>query len=181
MRRFTDDQLIKGLCRSDPLIFQSIYRLHWRKLYHVAFHIIGDEADAEDILQDVFCSLWYRRKRLRINTALENYLVRAVKYTAFYYLKKQMRQNPAVPAVSEPASGNNVEDLLFQQDLESMLNALLETFPFKTRRIFSLSRFQGLSYPEIAEEMGVSVKTVEYHMSKVLRRLSLRRKTLIQR
>jgi len=177
MRLFTDeDQLIEGLCNSDPVSFKIIYRLHWKRLFDLACHIMQDEADAEDVVQDVFCSLWYRRQQLQIKTALENYLVKAVKYTAFFYLKMQAaRRNAALPEEVLPSPVNSTEESLFYKELETMMNRLLGTLPFKTRRIFSLSRFQGLTYPEIASEMGVSVKTVEYHISKVLRRLSARR------
>ena len=179
MRLFTDeDQLIEGLGKSDPVSFKIVYRLHWKKLFDIAYHIMGNEADAEDIVQDVFCSLWYRRRHLHIRTALENYLVKAVKYTAFFYLKMQTAKQKAVlpdGAALSPSPANSTEESLFHKELETMVNALLSSLPFKTRQIFSLSRFQGLSYPEIASEMGVSVKTVEYHISKALKKFSARK------
>lgn len=172
-----ENQLIEGLRKSDPVSFKIIYRLHWQKLFNIAFHIMQDEADAEDVVQDVFSSLWYRRDQLQIRTALENYLVKAVKYTAFFYLKMQAeRRNSTVACEHAAAPANNAEELLFHKELEAMVNTLLGTLPFKTRRIFSLSRFEGRTYPEIASEMGVSVKTVEYHISKALRRLSGKRR-----
>lgn len=172
-----EDQLIEGLIKSDPVSFKIIYRLHWKKLFNIAFHIMHDKAGAEDVVQDVFSSLWHRRSQLQIRTALENYLVKAVKYTAIFHLKtRTARRSAVLPEAVSPPACNSTEETLFHKELEAMVNALLRTLPFKTRRIFSLSRFRGLSYPEIASEMGVSVKTVEYHISKALRRLSGKRR-----
>lgn len=172
----SDDILLQGLAKSDPVSFKIIYRLHWRRLYDIALYIARSEEDAEDIVQDVFSSLWYRREQLQVRIALENYLVRAVKYTAFFYLKVQAgKKTLDVPAYKKHSTAvNNTEESIFHKELERMIDDVLGTLPFKTRRIFSLSRFEGLTYPEIAREMGVSVKTVEYHISKALRRLSWR-------
>lgn len=174
MTPFADEgQLIESLGKGDPVSLKVIYRLHWKKLYNIAYHIMHDNADAEDIVQDVFISLWQRREKLRIATNLEHYLVKAAKYTAFRYLKMNAaRQRMVNMPVREPLAVNNTEAAVFRKEREAMLKTLLATLPLKTRQIFSLSRFQGLTYPEIASEMGVSVKTVEYHISKALRKLS---------
>lgn len=170
----SDAILLHGLANGDPVSFRIIYRLYWRKLYDIAFHIMRNEADAEDIVQDVFSSVWYRREQLRIRIALENYLVRAVKYTAFFYLKVQARKS--VPDERLPGKSNmwrnSTEETLLHRELEAMIEQILNTLPFKTKKIFSLSRFEGLTYPEIANEMDISIKTVEYHISMALKKFS---------
>jgi len=81
---YDNDYLVTGLKEGDPVIFKIIYKLYWERLYHVAYYYLKDERDAEDVLQDVFISLWSRRSHLDIRAALENYLVRSVKYTSFF-------------------------------------------------------------------------------------------------
>lgn len=170
----SDEILLHGLAGGDPVSFRIIYRLHWRKLYDIAFHIMRNEADAEDIVQDVFSSLWYRREQLRIRIALENYLVRAVKYTAFFYLKVQARKPISGEHLPRKSGAwrNNTEENLLHKELEAMIEQILNTLPFKTKKIFFLSRFEGLTYPEIASEMDISIKTVEYHISMALKKFS---------
>src|SRR5690242_14987238 len=90
--RYDNAFLLCGLKHSDPVVFKIIYRLHWRKLYNIAFYYTRTEEDAEDIVQDVFISLWSRRETLELRGALENYLVRSVKYTAFFYLKIRQKR-----------------------------------------------------------------------------------------
>lgn len=172
----SDEILLRGLAKSDPVSFKIIYRLHWRRLYDIAFYVTGSEEDAEDIIQDVFSSLWYRREQIQIKTALENYLVRAVKYTAFFYLKVNAR-NRSVKSSDltwHSLTGTRSDEAVCYRDLELLMEKILSTLPLKTRKVFSLSRFDGLTYPEIAREMGISIKTVEYHISIALKKFSRR-------
>lgn len=150
-----------------------IYKLYWRKLYNMAYYLVQSRQEAEDIVQDVFSSLWYRRERLHIRVSLENYLVRAVKYTAFFYIRLQSRKS-AVPENVHPdyRHVSDPEAVLIHKELDSLIGKILRSLPPKTQRVFSLSRFEGLTYAEIAERLDVSVKTVEYHISVALKKFS---------
>lgn len=166
---FDSEYLVQRIKESDPVSFKMIYKLYWRKLYNTAFYIVESESDAEDIVQDVFSSLWYRREHLCIKGPIENYLVKAVKYTAFFYIKLQNRKKLVL--IDEPLA-NDIEDQIAYKDLERLIKKILESLPFKTQEIFSLSRFEGLTYSQIAEKMDISVKTVEYHISLALKKFS---------
>jgi len=146
-----------------------IYKLYWKKLYHIAYNLLQSEQEAEDVVQDVFSSLWYRREHIHIKVGLENYLVRAVKYTAYFYLKMRLRHQTIE---LKPPPLNDVESKVEYNELQTLISLLLESLPNKTRRIFSLSRFEGLTYIQIAEETGLSVKSVEYHISVALKKFS---------
>src|SRR5690606_21886170 len=102
---FDANDLVQRIRQSDPVSFQMIYKLYWRKLYHIAHYIVQSESEAEDIVQDVFSSLWYRREHLYIQVSIENYLVKAVKYTSFFYLKLHNRQK-AMRYEAQPAVNN---------------------------------------------------------------------------
>ncbi|HEY0668626.1 MAG TPA: RNA polymerase sigma-70 factor [Sphingobacteriaceae bacterium] len=169
---FDSEYLVQRLKESDPVSFKMIYKLYWRRLYNTAYHIIESDSEAEDIVQDVFSSLWYRREHLCIKGSIENYLVKAVKYTAFFYIKLQSRKRSM--RFEESALANDIEDQIAYKDLEHLMKKILDSLPFKTREIFSLSRFEGLTYSQIAERMDVSVKTVEYHISLALKKFSKR-------
>jgi RNA polymerase sigma-70 factor (ECF subfamily) len=168
-----NDYLLTGLKEGDPVVFKLIYKLYWQKLYQMTVYYVRNEADAEDIVQDVFISLWSRRAHLDIKVALENYLVRSTKYTAFFYLKIKYRNARAGRESFTPATVNNSEEHINYTSLLDQINAIFEAASPKTKHIFYLNRFSGLTYPEIAEQMGISIKTVEYHISLALKKLSL--------
>lgn len=156
-------------------MFKLIYRLYWQKLYNVAFYYLHDEQDAEDVVQDVFISLWSRKLHLEIRGHLENYLVRSTKYTAFFYLKIKSKRKAFVNDLSPTEMINNSEEYVNYKSVLDQIHMIFETVSKKTREIFYLSRFDGLTYPEIADQLQVSVKTVEYHISLALKRISLER------
>jgi RNA polymerase sigma-70 factor (ECF subfamily) len=164
--------LLSGLTQGDPVVFRLIYKLYWRKLYNIAYYYIHSEQDAEDIVQDVFISLWSRREKIELRGALENYLVRCVKYTAFFYLKIKDKKSAAFARLSASPATDGPEEYIRYKDLQGYLVALMESVSQKTRDIFYLSRFDGLSYAEIAQRLQVSVKTVEYHISLALKKLA---------
>jgi len=170
LKQYDDEYLLNGLKESDPVVFKLIYKLHWQKLYKMAFYYLQNEADAEDAIQDVFISLWSRRERLILRGPLENYLVRSAKYTAFFYLKlRQKRQQSSQASTRLYLSRNNVEENMNYKSLMEQLQLIMGSVSQKTREIFFLSQLNGLSYKEIADQLGVSIKTVEYHISKALK------------
>jgi RNA polymerase sigma-70 factor (ECF subfamily) len=170
-----NEYLLTGLKEGDPVVFKLIYKLYWQKLYQMTLYYVRNDADAEDIVQDVFISLWSRRAHLDIKVALENYLVRSAKYTAFFYLKIKSRNARATKEAPASVTVNNSEEHINYTSLLDQINAVFETTSPKTKHIFYLNRFSGLTYPEIAEQLGISIKTVEYHISLALKKLSLYR------
>lgn len=171
MSTFRPDEtyLLEGLRAGDPVVFRLIYRLYWQKLYNMAYYYLSNETDAEDIVQDVFISLWSRRERVQIKVALENYLVRSTKYTAFFYLKLKKKYKESLQAAPSLAVSNNTEEQVNYKSLLEQLLAVFESTSQKTKEIFYLNRFSGLTYKEIAEQLQISVKTVEYHISQALK------------
>jgi RNA polymerase sigma-70 factor (ECF subfamily) len=147
--------------------------LYWHKLYNVAFYYLREERDAEDVVQDVFISLWSRRTHLEIRTRLENYLVRSVKYTAFFYLKIKSRKKTFMKNLTVTEAVNDPQEYIDYKSVLDQLHLIFETVSKKTREIFYLSRFDGLTYAEIAQQLHISVKTVEYHISLALKRISV--------
>ncbi len=175
MSAFRPDEayLLEGLREGDPVVFRLIYRLYWQKLYNMAYHYLSNETDAEDIVQDVFISLWFRRERIQINVALENYLVRSAKYTAFFYLKLKKKYKESLQAAPSLTVSNDTEEQIYYKGLLEQIQTIFESTSQKTKEIFYLNRFNGLTYKEIAEHLHISVKTVEYHISQALKLITV--------
>lgn len=170
---YDTDYLLAGLKQEDPVVFKLIYKLYWQKLYNVAFYYLKEERDAEDVVQDVFISLWSRGSKLEIRTGLENYLVRSVKYTSFFYLKIKSRRKAFVNNLAVTEVVNDPEEYMNYKSVLDQLHLIFETVSQKTKEIFYLSRFDGLTYAEIASQLKISVKTVEYHISLALKRIAV--------
>lgn len=139
-------------------------------LSRYALRFLGNEAESEEVVQDVFVDVWQRRKRLTISHSIKAYLYQAVKHQCLNRLRKAVIPFDEVTetdAVSPP----KIESELFSQELNIRLQHAIDHLPPRCQAIFRLSRYAGLSYKEIAEELGISVKTVEAQMGIALRRL----------
>jgi RNA polymerase sigma-70 factor (family 1) len=155
--------------------FKAIYEQYWSKLYSVCFYTVASREAAEDMVMEIFLSLWHNREKLEIEN-LEHYLVRAAKNKALKYLIKQKRKaaqlHKMIHVMGVEHTIHAPENRLEMKELAASISNSLTTLPQKTKEIFLLNREQGLTYPEIARHLGVSVKTVEYHISKALRVLN---------
>lgn len=145
-----------------PLIVGDIYRL------------LLDEDSCQDIAQEVFVELWKKRAELDIHTSLRAYLRRAAVNKAINYLKSSRRialeESDQLTGAAD-TSERDISRKKEQETLEEALHAAIETLPEKCRIVFSLSRFEQLSHREIADQLGISVKTIENQITKAMKLL----------
>lgn len=132
--------------------------------------MIGDGSTAEDIAQEVFVQVWKKRESLNVNISLKGYLRRAAVNRTLNHLrskKVEFEQEEAILHVPdrEPTTQKELE----AKDLKKLIDKSINSLPERCRIIFGLSRFEELSYREISESLGISVKTVENQMSKALK------------
>ncbi len=176
----TDIELAERLKEGDQAAFTGIYNKYWELLLGIAYNRVKDTQVAEDIVQEVFTSLWRNRHKTEV-ISLKSYLATAVKYMALAYIEKQNRL---------PVTGQDTEELAlpFFADHESeihykylltVLHQETNKLPEKCRIIFKYSRQDGLSVKEIASQMSISPRTVETQLSRALKhfRKSFRRYT----
>lgn len=152
----------------DEQSFEMLYRTYAKKLFRLCCTYLRDEEEAKEIVQGIFQTLWERRGELEIRSAPENYLIRAAKLQVNKHFRDKAIHDKHLAAIGMQASvqENTTEEMVLLQQLSGRVSSLLTQLPDATRRIFRLSREQGMGNREIAEEMQVSVKTVEYHISK---------------
>jgi RNA polymerase sigma-70 factor (ECF subfamily) len=154
--------------------FQTLFKTHFKGLHAYAYTILRDSHLAEEIVQEVFVKLFERAERINIETSLESYLYRSVYYESLNYRKHEKVKAGYRAMMAHRSSGNGemAEDFLGARDcrdLETRLRLAMEELPEQCRTIFQLSRFEELKYREIAERLGLSIKTVENQMGKALR------------
>ena len=159
--------MLEGLRNGNEPAFTLIYKRYWQKLYVVAFYRLGSRQAAEDVVHEVFASLWKNRTSAGIRS-LYAYLAAATKYAVFAELAKQKKEASRIPTV-EIADDQAIDGRFLQKMIAEEINRL----PDKCRLVFRYSRQSGLSNKEIAGELGISEKAVEKHISKALSRLRL--------
>ena len=127
---------------------------------------------AAEIVQDLFVKLWMNREKVNINTNFESYLLRSVRNGALSYINKErLHTETNLKVYSDQSESVDPSQELQSKNLESSYQAILAAMPEKRREVFLASRFDGLKYNEIAEKVGISVKTVEAHMSAAFKQL----------
>lgn len=152
--------------------FQELYLNYFNGMANYAFSIMKDRDNAKDMVQDVFIDLWNKRNKLVIKTSIEAYLLRAVKFKSIDFIRKEKTKQQYV---SNAVPDNEFHDDYKEDNLESerkkKLSFAIAQLPTKCRQTFLLSRLSGYTYKEIAQEMEISVKTVENQISRAYKLL----------
>ena len=167
----SDSQLLSLLQLGDRHAFSEIYSRYWKKLFTVAANKTGKVEEAEEIVQDIFISLWQRRDSIEITSTLEAYLAVCVKYRVLKVLATRYRFQKYIDHSFNSSTENNNSTLEWLEftELKSRLETLVSNLPEKCRLVYRLSREQGLSQKQIANECEISEKTVEAHIGKALK------------
>jgi RNA polymerase sigma-70 factor (ECF subfamily) len=142
-------------------------------LYTYAFSILEDEATAEEVVQSVFCKIWERREQLQVHTSLRSYIYGSVYHECMDILrkKKNIQRHRVHVLRNGDRATDNAAGRVEMGELEQRLRQALDELPDQCRNIFNLSRFGELKYREIADLLGLSIKTVEAQMTKALKKL----------
>ncbi len=151
---------------------EAVFRAFYAPLGQVVYRVVPDRAVVEDLLQDVFLRLWQGRAALPPLESHRAYLTRAALNAALRYVgrnKRQVAWDDAPAADTAPAVTPDALAALHHADTETAVAAALALLPPQCRVVFELSRYEELSYRQIAETLAISPKTVENQMGKALR------------
>lgn len=154
--------------------FEGLFKNNFKALHAYACSLLKDMDVAEEIVQTVFLKLWERRGQLDIHTSARAYLYRSVYHDSLNYLKHQQVKQRYIMENSRDISNRYDHTDTHAKELRKELQVAMNQLPEKCRTIFQMSRFEDLKYQEIADRLGISLKTVEGHMGKALRILRLR-------
>lgn len=148
--------------------FEALFRAHYNPLANYAYSILKNRQDAEDVVQDVFIRLWKNQPEVMNTSQVKFYLLTATKNGCISLLRKQAGKFTTTPEDAGLAAipGPMQED---KDEIRLIVTEALALLPPQCLVIFKLSRFAGLTYQQIASELGLSVKTVENQMGKALR------------
>ena len=157
-----DQELLALLREGDCRAFDELYERYWEKLLYFAYQKTGNQMDAENVLQDVFVSLWNRRTTLQINSDLSSYLAVSVKYRIIRLFEQ--RRSQRIREQESLSSFNMLDDstqeFLEFEELKAQLEQFVSKLPQRSRLIYKLSREDGLSHQEIAEQLGTTERAI---------------------
>lgn len=161
------------------IVFDEVYATYWKKLFAIAYKMLNDKQEAEDVVHDVFVSLWVNWGKVEIKS-LENYLHAAVKNLVFTKLKKKAHELAYKKSLNdqELTPPPIVASIHNKQVLEKVQNEI-ENLPEKCRQIFKCSRNEGMPVKQIAKQLNISPKTVENQLNKALKQLRLAVRTFL--
>ncbi|MEN8204259.1 MAG: RNA polymerase sigma-70 factor [Bacteroidota bacterium] len=161
-----EKKLIPG-GKLDHSYFEELFRTYFTPLMLFARKTLVDEDDAREVVHKVFIALWEKREAVDLSTSLKSYLFTSVHNRSLNVLRDRKKfSDEELPDV---AGDWDVSAQIESMELEEKIRDAIQSLPEKCRRIFELNRFDGLKYSEIAQELDISVKTVENQMSKALK------------
>ncbi len=167
-----DTHFIELLTKRDERAFEKVFKDNFKKLQSYAITIVSDENVAEEMVQNVFFKLWDRSETIHIQASIAAYLYRAVYNESCNYCKhqkvKQSFLHYSKHAMSD-ISAEKASKKVMVTELEQRIKNALNDLPEQCRTVFQLSRFEELKYQQIADTLGISIKTVEAQMGKALR------------
>jgi len=163
--------LLKHFQSDDENAIDVLYSAYSKRLYKFAFSYLKTEEDASDVVQNVFISLWEKRKTLKEDTNLEAYLFTVARNSVLSIFRKKISEKTYLEylrQVSVTCYNGNEEQIDFN-NLSERINELVEQLPEQRRLIFKMNKEKGKGNKAIAEELHISVKTVEDHLTKARR------------
>jgi RNA polymerase sigma-70 factor (ECF subfamily) len=166
-----EQQQLEALTTGDINAFEMIFRTYYQPLCSYAYTFLQDKEEAEEIVQTTFLSVWEKKETLSIRTAVKPYLYAMVRNACLNVIKHaKVKQKHAVEEVAMAIhSHDSVSHAIVSSELELRIHQAMEKLPEQCRIVFKLSRFEELKYSEIADQLGISIKTVENHIGKALK------------
>lgn len=161
----------EALQQGNMVIFEQVFRNYYERLCNYANTILNDMDEAEEIVQGTFLGLWEKRSHIQIRSALKAYLYQSVRNSCLNHLDhlKVRRAHRDHYLYTSEVSVDSGSQATIAHELEKQIEEAISSLPPQCQTVFRLSRFEGLTYAEIAEQLNISVKTIENHMGKALK------------
>jgi RNA polymerase sigma-70 factor (family 1) len=178
VRQYDERSILISVAQGDEIAFEALFNQYKNKILFFAWKFLQSESKAEDVLQEIFLKVWTCRQQLPdirnfktwLNTITRNYLFNALRRLALEeaFIKELS---------SSPREQNDILDNLAVNELQLALQNAVSNLSPQQKRIFELSRIEGLKHEQIAEKLDISRETVKKHMTDALQRIRTQMKT----
>ncbi len=166
-----EKNMIIDITNGDEKAFEALFKSFFPELCFYAIRFVEDMESAEEIVQDIFFNFWNNREKLNVNTSVKSYLYATVRNTCLNLIKHQKVENKYREHFARNLQADELDEAKWieNNDLENRILATIDKLPTQRQKIFKMSRFEELSYKEIASQLNLSVKTVENQMGSALK------------
>lgn len=174
MNNFDDEKhLLEALSHEDKKAFELLFMTYYPKIKQFLSGFLDSIEEGEDLAQDVFVKVWQKRRSFAYVENLNAYLYRIAKNILYDHIEKSRKNHRTISdnELADIPSLESVEELIFADELNDLINLKIKQMPHQRRTIFTMSRHKGLSNQEIATHLNISKRTVETHISAALAEL----------
>lgn len=171
MQKINDTYLIKLIQQNSQEALEILHQRYFRVLCNFSESYVCNKGDAEEIVTDVFLSIWSSRDELNIKRSLKTYLFSSVKHRCFGFLSARKKSIEHINSgiTEKYACGLSADSILSYCETLKHIESLIEKLPPQRRQIFKMSKIEGFTYAEIAEALSISIHTVQKQMTKSIR------------
>ena len=170
--------ILTRLQTGEHAVLEELFQTHYPMVCKSIHRFIKDKSLVEDLAQEVFIRLWQKRNQINVTQSFAAYIRRMAINEALGHIRKSKRyQIEEFDTKRHEGSGNGIEEQYLYGELKSNINQAIDTLPPRCKLIFQLSRFEDMTYKEIAQKLEISIKTVENQMGKALKILREKIKT----
>lgn len=171
------DEILKRISRhDDEKALKELFDAYYGKLFEMARFYVTDYAAAQEVVSDVFIKLWKNRANIEGIGHISSYLFVATKRQSLNYIRDNKKRVHLPLEEKETYAFVEVispEKLLLNKEFEDVLNTAIQGLPSKCRFVYSLVKDDGMKYQQVADTLNISIKTVEMHVGKALKRIKI--------
>jgi RNA polymerase sigma-70 factor, ECF subfamily len=168
---YPDDELMQEIKADNMVAFDILYRKYSKRLYKFGYSILKSQEESENLIQDVYLSLWENRDKVEKDISVKYYLFTIAHNSAISMIRKKTRESQFIEYLR--SLQENVEEPVNMEleynELTNKLDEIIKGLPDRQKEVYLLHRNEGLKYSEIAARLDISVNTIENHMSRALK------------
>lgn len=170
-REKTDTELVALLVRDNEAAFSELYVRYKNKLYYFVFHLLKSKEETNDIVQEIFIRIWESRNFINPNLSFSSFLYtmarnRILNYFRDINIDEKVKEILATQKVEEEEA---IDSQIIYTEYQEILRNAISCLPPQRQKIFNMSRIESMSHKEIAAKLGISVNTVQEHISEALK------------
>lgn len=174
--QMSEKELIISLKFGSKEAFNLLFHMYERRIYAFSLKLLLSREDAEEVVQEVFFKIWKNKRFLKEDLSFKAYLFTVAKNHIYNLMSKRVSETAyklySAKTVNRPTC--NTEEELDFDELNTKIQGMIQEMPEKRQKVFVMSRFQGLSNREIADQLSISLSTVENHINCALKVLKQR-------
>jgi RNA polymerase sigma-70 factor (ECF subfamily) len=164
-----ESKLLERLSENDASAYKLLFNTYYNWLCNYIYSLCNDPILAEDLAQETMIKFWEKRKKITVKTSLKNYLFRTCHNEFLQHIRKKKIKVDFLDQVRwDVLTAVYEEDKTPESNRIEILNKLIDQLPPRCKEVFILNKMERRKYKEIANDLGISIKTVENHMSKAL-------------